>query len=407
MMEICGKLDCTGCAACAQTCPKQAIAMRKDAEGFEYPLVDETLCVSCGLCRKQCPSLRDVPRNKPDFYYGWNSDEKEIRDSSSGGIFSALAHYVLSRGGIVFGAVLNSETHEVSHGFISRIEELHCLRKSKYLQSSIGKAYLAARDFLKKGRWVLFSGTACQIVGLHSLLHDVDAGRLLTVDVLCHGVASKKTVDAFLADKEKEFGKTISAFHFRVKEGDKGWQCGNGTRMHLCFSDGTSAVARNGYDTFFLGFNSNYFLRESCYRCRYCGTERISDFTLADYWNCREIGISSRQRWFGISAILLNTEKSRKVFKEIAKTIVCREACKEDVIAGNTALRHSQHRPELRDSFFKKMEERGYDSVIKHQFKYRFIKYKIKVFLESCLPRSIARSFFKGLGKLFPWIRGL
>ena len=37
-------------------------------------------------------------------------------------------------------------------------------------------------------------------------------------------------------------------------------------------------------DTYFVGFNSNIFLRESCYRCKYCGQERISDFTAADFW---------------------------------------------------------------------------------------------------------------------------
>lgn len=49
------KEECCGCTACDAICPKQAISMIEDEEGFEYPKVDESKCVRCYLCKKVCP----------------------------------------------------------------------------------------------------------------------------------------------------------------------------------------------------------------------------------------------------------------------------------------------------------------------------------------------------------------
>lgn len=360
--------------------------MQNDKEGFAYPAIDDSLCVDCGLCRKTCPSLHDTPRSEAAFYYGWNLDDNVVRDSSSGGVFPALAQYVLLLGGSVAGAVLDVSTGEVRHVFANNLEELENLKRSKYQQSAIGDAYAETERHLATGRHVLFSGTACQIAGLLSYLKGADRSRLLTVDVLCHGVSSKSVLDAFLASKEAQFKKRIVSFRFRIKEGEKGWQNGNGTRMKLFFEDGTSFAAPNGYDTFFLGFNNNFFLRESCYRCRYCGTERISDFTLADYWRCNEPGIAPERLWLGVSAILANTAKAREILRDLNYAIWFRQARADEIVAHNRALRAPQPRPSLRDTFFVEMARNGYDRTIKRLFRKRFASYKIKTILKWFVP---------------------
>lgn len=48
------KEDCCGCTACFAICPKQAISMVEDDEGFLYPTIDENRCIGCGLCLKVC-----------------------------------------------------------------------------------------------------------------------------------------------------------------------------------------------------------------------------------------------------------------------------------------------------------------------------------------------------------------
>lgn len=50
-----GKEECCGCTACYAICPKEAISMVEDEEGFEYPQIDESKCVRCYQCIKVCP----------------------------------------------------------------------------------------------------------------------------------------------------------------------------------------------------------------------------------------------------------------------------------------------------------------------------------------------------------------
>ena len=49
------KSECCGCTACYAICPKSAITMKEDEEGFEYPVIDSNLCVRCYMCMRVCP----------------------------------------------------------------------------------------------------------------------------------------------------------------------------------------------------------------------------------------------------------------------------------------------------------------------------------------------------------------
>jgi ferredoxin len=56
------KEECYGCTACYAICPRNAITMVEDEEGFEYPQIDENKCVECSMCLKACPSkINDTP----------------------------------------------------------------------------------------------------------------------------------------------------------------------------------------------------------------------------------------------------------------------------------------------------------------------------------------------------------
>lgn len=48
------KENCCGCTACFSICPKEAIKMEMDEEGFEYPIIDENKCIKCYKCLKVC-----------------------------------------------------------------------------------------------------------------------------------------------------------------------------------------------------------------------------------------------------------------------------------------------------------------------------------------------------------------
>ena len=85
------KKFCTGCAACANICPKQCIALKEDEEGFSYPNVDETRCIECGACTAVCPVSKEGQTDQPidgvQVYACVSRDEKILKESSSGGVF--------------------------------------------------------------------------------------------------------------------------------------------------------------------------------------------------------------------------------------------------------------------------------------------------------------------------------
>lgn len=157
MREICNSNACTGCMACANVCAHQAIKVKQDEEGFDRPVIDEALCVDCGLCKQVCPVNNHPTTSEPlKVYSGWSSDENVRLSSSSGGAFSEIARPILEDGGVVFGCSLDEKLQAV-HTYVETMEDLAAkLRGSKYVQSRIGDSYSKARDFLKQGRQVLF-----------------------------------------------------------------------------------------------------------------------------------------------------------------------------------------------------------------------------------------------------------
>lgn len=226
---ICDTIDCVGCGVCESVCPKQCIEMKENDEGFLYPQVDEEKCIGCGLCTKKCPQNINIKPSKSEFYMAWHKDKEVLQKSSSGGVFSALANYFLERNGVVVGAYYDSVSKDVRHIAITSADELDKLRLSKYYQSRTDEIFKDVRRYIDDGRLILFSGTACQIAALKAYLGDKSSSSLLyTVDVLCHGVANKKTVMAYIHDKEKQYKKKIIDFAFRVKADREGWQSGGG-----------------------------------------------------------------------------------------------------------------------------------------------------------------------------------
>ena len=193
------KNECCGCSSCFQKCPKNAIRMEENLEGFLYPVIDRDKCIDCGSCSKVCPQLKKIEKislGYPKAYAMRNKNLDELSKSSSGGIFSVLANYVIDNGGVVFGAAYDSKLN-INHIKATTKEELSPIRSSKYVQSNIGNSYREAEKILKNGQYVLFTGTPCQIAGLKSYLMK-DYEKLITADIICHGVPSQKLFHKYL-----------------------------------------------------------------------------------------------------------------------------------------------------------------------------------------------------------------
>ena len=205
-IEKLDRKECCGCSSCMQKCPKNAITMIENEEGFFFPHIDKEKCINCGLCIKACPQFSKINselENYPKVFSLYNKNKNIQRNSSSGGVFFELADYVLRQNGVVFGAAYNT-SFKVIHIMVENKDDLKKLNKSKYLQSDVNFSYRKVEELLKKDRLVLYSGTPCQIMGLKKyLIKDYD--KLLTCDIICHGVPSYKAFNRYLQYLYRKF----------------------------------------------------------------------------------------------------------------------------------------------------------------------------------------------------------
>lgn len=302
MIQILDKHNCCGCNSCVQKCPKHCISMYEDEEGFLYPQVDLDRCIDCHLCEKVCPCLSQEESKEPlTCYAAKNLDEEIRRQSSSGGIFTAIAEEVITEGGVVFGARFDNNW-QVVHACAETKNELVAFRGSKYVQSQIGETFKQVEALLKEKRKVLFSGTPCQISGLkHFLRNDYD--NLLTIEVVCHGVPSPKIWREYL-----EVLKFSNIGFISHKDKSTGWR---GYSFTIKDIEGkilfTERASNNKY---LMAFVSNITLRPSCFSCPAKAGKSKADITLADYWGIENL-VPQMDDNKGTSFICVNTEKGK------------------------------------------------------------------------------------------------
>lgn len=305
--------DCCGCAACVNVCAKNAITMKEDEAGFIYPCVDESLCVKCGRCADVCVFTEKAKgaNGSPSVYAAVTADKDTLTQSSSGGIFTELASAVIDKGGAVFGAAWTDDLC-VAHICVENKSDFKKLRGSKYVQSSTGDTFRQVKSLLKDGRYVCYSGTPCQIAGLKAFIGE-DNEKLLTVDIVCHGVPSMKMLRDDLSYVAGGEISGISDIRFRDKS--FGW----GTKGS--FLSGGSKIKYNaGTSPYYFYFLKGEVYRESCYNCRFPSENRQGDITLGDYWGIRQQLIAQMggvDADMGISCVLINTGKGKKWFEEI------------------------------------------------------------------------------------------
>ena len=303
---------CTGCGACYNICPKDAIHMEPDSEGFLVPQVDEEQCIHCGLCEKTCPVLNPVYKNdsNPDCYALRASDEVRAK-CSSGGTFTLIAEQTLMQGGVVFGAAWNSDW-TVSHIAVEDKEHLEALKGSKYLQSATNDAFAQVKKYLQQGRAVLYSGCPCQIAGLYAYLGDkVPQDKLFTAELICHGTPSPKAFQKYLSDNYDV--SAIERIDFRDKSVFK-WS----STCNIYFKDGTQVHKRENDDAWYRAFLPCMSMRPSCSHCEFARLPRQADMSMGDYWKIERFDPS----WTdgkGTSLLLVNTPKGHKMLEAISR----------------------------------------------------------------------------------------
>ncbi len=387
------KKTCCGCGACASICPKEAISMKPDNQGFIYPVIDSDLCVSCGACKKVCAYQNESSLHKPvQAYAAVNKAKEQLEKSASGGIFAAAATFFLENNGVVFGSALDFEDgHPIAHLIgIEDIEQLKRIQGSKYVQSSVEQTYKQARRKLDVGKNVLFSGTPCQIAGLYGYLRK-DYSNLWTIDVICHGVPNLRFFDDYLHIERQKRGGIPIGYSFRDKK--RGW--GMNARLDLkCPSGGEKSIyipARlTSYNTLFLDGD---IYRENCYECPYAHKERVADLTIGDFWGIeREHPELLKQEAFderkGISCILANTAKGVELCNKLTDRIWLSKSSYDKIARKNGQLSHPSVQSKQRSCIMELYQESGYIGVEKW-FRKRYKKQIIVHGVYNVIPRKI------------------
>ena len=354
------KTICDGCAACQQACPFEALEMMPDENGFIFPYKDLNKCTNCGICERVCPF--PTPNynnyNDPIILASYLKDKEERCKSTSGGLFYAIAKYIIEESGIVYGAIMN-ENFQVHHKGVEKIKDLQSLRGSKYVQSSTNNCFREVKKNLKEGRLVYYSGTGCQIAGLKAFLKK-DYQNLFTSDLICHGVPPEKLFIEhinFLKNK----GYNLNYYSFRnFKNSAK--------EEILSCNDSNYEIHRNPLKSpYYYAFSKSYIFRLSCYKCPFAHVPRQGDLTLGDFWGIKEYN-SKIENENGISLVSLNSEKGKKLWEKIKNSTIYFELSNVNFKKFNPNFIRPTVKPEIREIIFTLIQEKGYEYVAKKYF---------------------------------------
>lgn len=362
---------CFGCTACKAVCPKSAIKMQENDEGFLFPFINESICVHCGKCGKVCPALNRWKCDEQDEHiniFAYKNENVEIlKKSTSGGFFSKIIEE--KRPEWICGCIQN-ENLKIEHILTNNILEIEKMNGSKYVQSNLNNTFEGIKEKLISGDKVVFSGTSCQVHGLLNYLNIMKAPveNLTTIDLVCHGVPSPKIYFDYLQFYEKT--KNVKVKKHRSRSKKYGWGVGIGTLNYIqsvFFKqnvDESSLEANLWQNVFF----SDFCIRESCYSCPYTSVIKPAEFTMGDFWGVEDIfnGIDFKD---GCSLVIAKSENAKKLLNKITRLRVERKDIKR-VVGKQARLRNPVRCPKNREQFWRDYHNNDFKYVAKKYFNY-------------------------------------
>ena len=358
--------DCCGCRACSEICPKKCISIEKNKKGFFIPVVDKQNCIDCGLCERVCPVLNVNKKEYPDrkLYCAYNKDAEKRKEGSSGSIFYVLAEFVISKGGYVCGAAFDEDL-QLRHKMINTLEEVIPLMKSKYIQSNTDGIFVKVKKQLINNQYVLFVGTPCQVQALYNFLGKKEYEKLILVDFICHGVPSQELFDRCIRQYEEDNNCKVVDFCFREK---------TATQLHNCKivydnrqGKRCEEVKRYIDFPFYSGYLKYIDFRDCCYSCAFVGKDRISDFTLGDFWELEFSGLV-KDFYKGYSMLYVNSIKGSLVLQRLGSFINIKETALDSPLTKNFAYLKPTKRSILNKFFMWDYNRISHKSLEKRYF---------------------------------------
>lgn len=331
MKYVCGANQCTGCMACVDICPKEAITIHDDIAAFNA-VIQEEKCVNCGACYRVCQNNNMVKlQQAQNWYQGWAENVETRSAASSGGLASELMASFVRTGGKVCSCSFKNGKFLFS--IESQPANLGKFAGSKYVKSNPNGIYKQIASELRNGKKLMFIGLPCQVAGLKKYITPDLQKNLYTVDMICHGTPSVKVLERFLA----QYGYTLKDLHdilFRIKD-----------RRQI--AEKYKPIVRNGImDCYSIAFMYALCYTENCYHCSFAKKERISDITIGDSWGSA-LDLSEQKK--GVSLVLCQTKKGQKLLEQA--NLHLEDADREQAILYNQQLVMPSRMPKARNMF--------------------------------------------------------
>ena len=334
---------CTGCGNCSRICPKHCLIMAKDKAGFTVSkIADSDACLNCGACKAVCPELsarQALPvKSLPKCYAAWHKDADIVRKSSSGGVFTAFASYVIDHGGWVAGVVM--ENNAAKYIISNRHEDLSLMRGSKYIPADFFPVMDELIQKLRSGDTVLAVLLPCAAAALRKLVPAGKfPGKLYVIDMICAGVPSPYYFQLETSRRKM----TVS--RFRCKSNGNGWRKSQGL-WGVDSKSGADMAVPVSNSPFYNAFACGQILRQSCYDCRHADLERASDITIGDFWGESRF---PEQENDGISMIMINSAEGNAFLEEVSGQLNIHPALLSDAARKNPRLIFGK---DLRSEYF-------------------------------------------------------
>lgn len=389
---------CCGCNLCSAVCAHNAISMELDRYGYLYPQIDQEKCVNCGLCEMKCPlqNIATVNSSVAAYAASYNNVES-IKNSSSGGIFFALAEHFIEQGGVVCGTAV-TEKFNVEVVAIESKDELYRLQGSKYVQSSMGGIYKTIKQYLSNGKKVLFCGTPCQVAAVKKYIGVNE--NLLLVDIVCHGTPNNQFFKDYIKTEDGKKEIEIKEFKFRDKK------YGQDVKGSMLFSQNgieKDKCVYNYESSYYSLFLKGITFRDSCYKCPYAQNERVGDITICDFWGIDEVQptVYKTMKEIGadaISGVSVNTEIGARYFEQIENSLIFEKVKFSDVALNNPQLNHpfDECNQDLRQKVLALYSDQGYPAVDSYYY---------TTFKKAIMVRKISKHFPMKLKKILVEIR--
>lgn len=358
------KSHCTGCTACYNICPVNAISLSRDGQGFVIPVIDNGKCIGCKKCVSACPVINTKYTNTSDpKCYAAMADDEIRMNSSSGGMFTLIAEHIIDNGGYVAGAAFDDD-FTVKHIIVDNKNDLEKLRGSKYVQSYLGDIFRQIKELLENGKYVLFTGCPCQVAGLYGMLGKKHYDRLFTVDLVCHGAPSQKSFSRYI--EEKYGTENLGSFKFRTKK--FGY---NSFNQIAYLKDGTEVAGNIKFDEYEKAMHSGVALKSVCGDCMFASAPRQGDISIGDCWGVSQFNVNYNDHK-GTSAVLINNAKGERLFAQIKGRMKLCEPVPYDFLRQHNRFGRKMNIPAGRRWFYTMLDGQSFKKSVSYALNRQF-----------------------------------